>query len=201
MGNEEKKMKTNRLRSVAILLFGVMALASLAKAQNMQIQGVINGRSGSTMTVQTDSGNVPVLLTPDTQAEEVEGIFHARKKQLMLTALVPGLSVSVQGSYNAQNQLVANTVRFKGSSLQTATDIQAGVAPVQQQEQTQQQELAQQEAKLQQQQQQLTAEQAEQAAANAKIAANKAAIAVRGAGRLQHMGRDDRLLRQRSGEC
>ena len=177
MVNEEKKMKTNRLRSVAILLSGVIALASSAKAQNTQIQGVINGRSGSTMTVQTDSGNVPVLLTPDTQAEEVEGIFHARKKQLMLTALVPGLSVSVQGNYNAQNQFVANTVRFKGSSLQTATDIQAGVAPVQQQEQTQQQELAQQEAKLQQQQQQLTAEQAEQAAANAKIAANKAAIA------------------------
>jgi OmpA-OmpF porin, OOP family len=71
---------------------------------------------------------------------------------------VPGLAVDVQGSYNAQNQIVANTVKFKGSSLQTATDIQAGVAPVQQQEQTQQQEIMQQQAKLQQQQQQLRAE-------------------------------------------
>jgi outer membrane protein OmpA-like peptidoglycan-associated protein len=175
--NEDKAMKTNRLRSIAVLLFGALALGSAAKTQNLQIHGVINGRSGSTMTVQTDSGNVPVLLTPDTQAEEVEGIFHARRKQMMLTALVPGLAVDVQGSYNAQNQLVANTVRFKGSNLQTATDIQAGVAPVQQQEQAQQQELAQQEAKLQQQQQQLKVEQAEQAAAAAKIAANKAAIA------------------------
>src|SRR5262250_311306 len=85
-----------------------------------------------TMTVQTSSGNVTVLLNNMTSVEDEQGIFHARKKQMGLTALVPGLAVQVKGTYNAQNQLVADTVKFNGKSLQTATDIQAGVTPVQQ---------------------------------------------------------------------
>ena len=159
--------------SLAMLL---LLCATLA-AQSTQIQGVINGRSGATMSLQTSTGNVVVLLTDNTEAEDVSGIFHARKKQMSLTALVPGLQVQVQGSYNAQNQLVANTVKFDGKELQTATDIQAGVTPVEQQTQQEQQELAEQQAKLQQQQAKLTAEQKQQQADEAKIAANKAAIA------------------------
>jgi len=73
--------------------------------------------------------------------------------------------------------LVADTVQFNGKALQTATDIQAGVTPVEQQEQAQQQQLAQQQAQLAQQQAALTAEQKQQQADEAKIAAEKAAIA------------------------
>src|SRR5208337_1692149 len=162
---------------ITLSLAALVLLCGVAVAQSAQIQGVINGRSGATMTVQSDAGNVVVLLTADTTVEDVSGLFHARKKQMGVTALVPGLQVQVQGSYNAQNQMVANTVKFNSKNLQTATDIQAGVAPVEQQTQAQQQELAQQQAKLQQQQAQLTAEQQQQAADEAKIAANKAAIA------------------------
>jgi outer membrane protein OmpA-like peptidoglycan-associated protein len=161
--------------SVALLM--LVLLAGVAAAQSAQLQGVINGRSGSTMTVQTqDQGNVVVVLTDNTDVQETSGVFHARKKQLNMTALVPGLSVQVKGSYNPQNQLVADTVRFNGKSLQTATDIQAGVTPVEQQEQQQQQQIAQQQAQLQEQQAQLQQEKQEQAAEAAKIAANKAAI-------------------------
>ena len=88
------------------------------------------------MTVQTqDAGNVVVILNDFTTVEDESGLFHARRKQMGVTALVPGLQVQVQGNYNAQNQLVANTVKFNGKNLQTATDIQAGVTPVEQQEQ------------------------------------------------------------------
>lgn len=166
-------MKADHLRptatSVASLLAALALVGSLASAQSAQLRGVINGRSGPTMSLQTDSGNVTVVLTAYTQVEEVQGIFHARRKQMALAALVPGLAVQVQGSYNAQNQIVADTVN-DGSNLKTAVDIQAGVAP-------QQQEIAQQQAMLQQQQQQLQAEQQAQAAQAAKIAANQAAIA------------------------
>jgi outer membrane protein OmpA-like peptidoglycan-associated protein len=173
-------MKETRMARITLFATAswaaILLLAGTAVAQS--IQGVINGRNGSTMTVQTqDMGNVVVLLTPDTEAEDVSGVFHARKKQMSVTVLVPGLQVQVQGNYNAQNQLVANTVKFNGKNLQAATDIQAGVAPVEQQTQQQQQELAEQQAKLQQQQAQLTAEQQQQAADEAKIAANKAAVA------------------------
>ena len=78
-------MRTNRLKTLAAM--GLLAATALvpgiiAKAQSVQVQGVINGRSGSSMTLQTDSGNVTVLLTPDTQAEEVSGLFHARRKRV-----------------------------------------------------------------------------------------------------------------------
>jgi outer membrane protein OmpA-like peptidoglycan-associated protein len=175
-------MKQRRLARTTFLttasLAVILLLGGVASAQSSQINGVINGRNGATMTVQTqDMGNVVVVLTLFTNVEDVSGWFHARRKQMGLTVLEPGLQVQVQGNYNAQNQLVANTVKFDSKNLQTATDIQAGVTPVEQQTQQQQQELAQQQAKLQQQQAQLTAEQQQQAADEARIAANKAAIA------------------------
>jgi hypothetical protein len=54
---------------------------------------------------------------------EVQGLLKASKKEVAMTALIPGLLVQVQGSYNAQNQFVADTVRFKGSDLKNAEDI------------------------------------------------------------------------------
>ena len=130
------------------------------------------------MTVQTqDSGNVVVLLNDYTSVEDVAGIFHARKKQMGLTVLEPGLQVQVQGNYNAQNQLVANTIKFNGKDLQTASDIQAGVTPVEQQEQLQKEQAAKQEGQIQKEQAAMKQQQQEMAAAQAKIAANKAAIA------------------------
>ncbi len=169
--------------SAAVSLLAVFLGSGVAMAQNLQ--GVINGRSGATMTLQTqDSGNVVVILTPSTEVDEVEGLLHARKKEMGVTALVPGLPVQVQGSYNAQNQLVADTVKFKGSDLKAAEDMQAGLAPTEQQVQANQQQIQQSEQQiqaqkqaLQQQQQELQAEQAKTAANAAAIAANKAAIA------------------------
>jgi len=178
-------MKINRLTAVfnVILIFGAfLLLCGAASAQTDQVKGVINGRSGGTMTVQTqDSENVTVILTPATQVEEPEGVF--RKKHLSMTALVPGLPVEVKGAYNAQNQLVADTIKFKGSDLKTAQDIQAGITPTEQQLRQSQKQIQAQEQQIQQQQQLLRSEQqvsAEHAAAiaanNAAIAANKAAI-------------------------
>jgi len=166
-----------KFASVVSLSLSALTLLGVAAAAQ-SISGVINGRSGATMTVQTPgAGNTVVLLTSTTQVDDVSGIFHARKKEMSVTALVPGLQVSVQGAMNAQNQLVADTVKFDGKNLQTATDIQAGVAPVEQQAQQQQQELAQQQSQLKQEQAAVTAEQKQQQADEAKIAANKAAIA------------------------
>jgi outer membrane protein OmpA-like peptidoglycan-associated protein len=169
--------------SAGVSLLAVILGSGVAMAQNLQ--GVINGRSGATMTLQTqDSGNVVVVLTPSTEVDEVEGLLHVRKKEMGVTALVPGLPVQVQGSYNAQNQLVADTVKFKGSDLKAAEDMQAGIAPTEQQAQANQQQIQQsdqqiqaEKQKIQQEQQQLQAEQAKTAANAAAIAANKAAIA------------------------
>jgi OmpA-OmpF porin, OOP family len=165
--------------TVASLIFAACALVAIAAfAQSAQLQGIIDARKGATMMIKSADGTTtPVLLTDGTQVEEVEGGLHMRKKQMGMTALIPGLPVQVQGSYNAQNQMTADTVKFKASDLKTAQDIQAGVAPAEQQLQAQQQEMAQQQQDLQQQQAKLQQEQQEQQAEAAKIAANKAAIA------------------------
>jgi outer membrane protein OmpA-like peptidoglycan-associated protein len=171
--------RTLRIILTAAIAFAVIALASgVAVAQSAEAQGLITGRSGATMTVNTqDAGKVVVLLTDNTQVEEVEGGLHMRKKQMGMTALVPGLPVQVKGSYNAQNQLVADSVKFKGSELKTAQDIQAGVTPAEQQLAAQQQQLQQTEQQMQAQQAAMQQQQAELNAEQQKIAANKAAIA------------------------
>ena len=163
---------------VAVTIAAVVLTCGFAAAQSAEIQGIIDGRSGATMTVKTqDAGNVVVLLSDSTQVDEVEGGLHMRKKQMGLTALVPGLPVQVKGTYNAQNQLAADSVKFKGSDLKTASDIQAGVAPAEAQLQAEQQKMAQQEQQIQQEQAQIQATQEEQAKHAQAIAAQKAAIA------------------------
>ena len=135
------------------------------------MQGLITGRSGATMTVKNqDSETVIVALTDDTQVQESEGMLKMRKKQLGLTALIPGLPVQVKGTMNDKHQLVADTVKFKGSDLKIAQDMQAGLAPTAQQVQANQ-------AAIQATEKQTEAQQQEIAASQAKIAANNAAIA------------------------
>jgi outer membrane protein OmpA-like peptidoglycan-associated protein len=154
---------------VGLAVAAVLLLCGIATAQSNQVKGVINGRSGATMTVLTQGGEtVTVVLTPTTQVNEPEGLF--RKKHLSMTALVPGLSVEVKGTINDHHQLVADSVTFHGSDLKTAQDIQAGLAPTQQQVQQNQQQIQADQQKIQQQQQELQVEEQ-------KTAANKAAIA------------------------
>jgi hypothetical protein len=165
------RVRLEDIKFTIALIFAVLALPSLAAAQSSQLQGLITGRSGATMALKTqDAETITVLLTPDTQVQEGEGAFKPRKKELGSTALIPGLPAQVKGSMNDKHQLVADTVKFKGSDLKAAQDIQAGLAPTQQQVQANQ-------AQIQATQQQTQAEQKEIAANEAKVAANNAAIA------------------------
>jgi len=178
-----KKRIAIKVTTFIALLMAAFALTSQpAIGQTMKLQGVIDGRSGATMSLQiVGSPDATVLLTDSTDVGEVEGVFHGRTKQMPMTALIPGLPVQVSGTYNGQNQLVADSVKFKGSDLKTAMDAQAGLQPTEQKvaanaaaiQQTDEQLAAQKaatQAALAEQQAQLTEEQQ-------KIAANKAAIA------------------------
>ncbi len=164
--------------SVVILLFALVALSStIVSAQSGKAQGLITGRSGDTMTIQTpDSSSVVVVLTDTTQVAQVQGVFKARRKQMSMAALVPGLQVQVEGSYNPQNQLVATSVKFKGNDLEDAQKIQAGLAPTKEQIKQSEQELAEQKAAVARQQQEMQEQQQQMKEAQDKIDANKAAI-------------------------
>jgi len=163
--------------TVTISLTMLLLLCATAMAQSAKAEGLVTGRSGDTMTIQTaDSSSVVVVLTDSTQVAQVQGAFKARRKQMSMAALIPGLQVKVQGSYNPQNQLVANSVTFKGNDLEDANKIQAGLAPAKEQIQQSEQELAEQKAALARQQQEMQEQQQQMKAAQEKIDANKAAI-------------------------
>jgi OOP family OmpA-OmpF porin len=173
-----------RSGSIAIAILVTLSLAILlllcgaAEAQTSKAQGLITVRNGDTMTVQTeDSSNVVVVLTDSTQVAQIQGVFKARRKQMSMAALIPGLQVQVQGAYNAQNQLVASSIKFKGNDLEDAQTIQAELRPTKEQVEQTQQQLAEQQAALERQQQEIQAQRQQMKLAQEKIDANKASIA------------------------
>jgi len=124
--------------SIAALLLTLAALSStVASAQSTKLEDrVIKGRNGSEIFLQTaDSPKVVVLLTDSTDVVQVVGALKARNKKMSMAAQIPGLPIQMEGTYNAQNQMVASKIRFKGNDLEQAQAIQAGLSETQQQSQ------------------------------------------------------------------
>jgi OOP family OmpA-OmpF porin len=164
-------IKTFRNIFTTVLLAVFVALSSSVVAAQVKLEGLIKGRSGSKIILQTaDSPKIIVLLTDSTDVAQVVGALKARKKTMSMAALIPGLPIQVEGTYDAQNQLVAKTIRFKGNDLEQAQAIQAGLAETAAQSEQNKAELEQQNAALKQQQEALTEQEK-------KVAANKAEIA------------------------
>ncbi len=164
--------------SVAILCSMLIATFNVASfAQSVKTEGVIKSRNGEMMTVQTSTDpNMVVVLTDDTKVAQVAGVLKARRKQMSMAALIPGLAVKVEGNYNDQNQLVASSVSFKGDDLQQAQAIQAGMHETKVQTQQNEAELAKQNAALKAQNDALQQQQAQLTEQQKKLAENKAAI-------------------------
>jgi OOP family OmpA-OmpF porin len=162
---------------VLLSLIGLALLCPIVAAQTGKVEGLIKARNGDTMLVQTsNSPDVTVLLTDSTQVGQVQGVFKARRKQMSMAALIPGLAVKVEGTYNQQNQLVAQSVAFKGNDLEDAEKIEAGMHQTKVQVQQNQAELEKQNAALKAQNEALQQQQAQLTEHQAKIAANKAAV-------------------------
>jgi OmpA-OmpF porin, OOP family len=162
---------------VVLSLIGLALLSPIVAAQTVKVEGLIKARNGDTMIVQTSSSpDVTVLLTDSTQVGQVQGVFKARRKQMSMAALIPGLAVKVEGTYNQQNQLVAQSVAFKGNDLEDAEKIEAGMHQTKVQVQQNQAELEKQNAELKAQNEALQQQQAQLTEHQAKIAANKAAV-------------------------
>ena len=158
------------IRAVCLLLCGAALLSATALAQSVKVEGLIKARNGDTMILQTSQApNLPVLLTDNTQVGQVQGVFKARRKEMSMAALIPGLAVKVEGTYNDQNQLVAASVSFKGNDLEQAQKIEAGMHETRLQAEQNKAELEKHKAELQKQNVALQQQQEQ-------ITANKAAI-------------------------
>ena len=164
--------------ALALLLMGLASLSSVIYAQNVKIEGVIKGRSGDTLFLQTsDSPKLIVLLTESTDVGQLQGALKTRNKKMSMAALIPGLPIRVEGSYNAENQLVAKAIRFKGNDFEQAQAIQAGVHETAKETQANTSELERQNVLLKEQNEALQKQQVQLTEQKKKIAANKAAIA------------------------
>lgn len=164
--------------ALSLLLMGLASVSTVVYAQNVKVEGVIKGRSGETLFLQTsDSPKLTVLLTPTTDVGQLEGALKARNKKMSMAALIPGLPIRVEGSYDAENQLVAKTIRFKGNDFEQAQAIEAGVHETAKQAAANQSELEKQNALLQEQNEALKKQQAQLTEQDKKLAEQKALIA------------------------
>jgi OOP family OmpA-OmpF porin len=116
---------------LAMSLAVFTSLGLTAVAQEATVEGMVTGRSGPSMSVKTaDSPRLTVLLSDSTKATEKGGFLGLNRKDLGIAALVPGLSVRVEGTYDPDHQLVAKKITFSRGSLVTAKQIDAGLDPV-----------------------------------------------------------------------
>ena len=157
-------------RYIATLaLISTLVPLTLAAQQTVKVEGLIKGRSGELVILQTkDNPDLVVELTDGTDVGQVQGMLKARNKKMSMAALIPGLVIKVEG-YHHDNRLIARTVRFKGNDLKQAEAIEAGMHETKLQTQQNEAELEKHKAELNAQKQALQQQEA-------KIAANKAAI-------------------------
>ena len=155
---------------IAILaLVSTLVPLTLAAQQTVKVEGLIKGRSGELVILETKNNQeVVVELTDDTDVAQLEGMLKARNKPMSMAALIPGLAIKVEG-YDHDSRVIARKVRFKGNDLKQAEAIEAGMHETKLQTQQNQRDLEKQKAELEAQKQALKQ-------TEAKVAANKAAI-------------------------
>ncbi len=138
--NIQRRLSTTCSMAMSLAMF--TSLGFTAHAQEATIEGLVIGRSGPSMSVKTaDSPRLTVLVSDSTKATEKGGFLGLSKHNLGVAALVPGLSVKVEGAYNPDHQLIANKITFSRTSLNTAKAIDAGLNPVNERMAAQQDQL------------------------------------------------------------
>jgi outer membrane protein OmpA-like peptidoglycan-associated protein len=106
---------------VCVVLLTVFALASSAFAQTFssgdkaKLKGTILSRKGDLVKIQDEKTGSPavVKITDDTKIvrDKSKVAFH-RHEDMDVTAMVPGLTIKVEGVGNADNQLEASKITF-----------------------------------------------------------------------------------------
>jgi len=115
-------------RTSLISLLALFCLASVS-AFAAHVKGMINSRTGETLTVASDNGNVIVLLTDSTTTKDDTGLLGFGNEKMASVVLIPGLKVDVDGEPNGQGQFVAKTITVDGDDLEASEMIQAGINP------------------------------------------------------------------------
>jgi outer membrane protein OmpA-like peptidoglycan-associated protein len=106
---------------VCVVLVTVLTLASTAFAQTFssgdkaKVKGTITSRKGDLIKIQDEKTGSPALvkITDDTKIlRDKSKIAFKRHEDMDVTAMVPGLTITVEGVGNADNQLEASKITF-----------------------------------------------------------------------------------------
>jgi len=134
-----------------LILTGMPPLNISAFAETEKVEGFIQARNGESMILRTtDSRKVVVTLNDSTQVGQVQGMLKARRKEMSMAALIPGLKVSVEGVLNKPDEMTATSVSFKGNDLERAQAMQAGMHETKVQAESNQEQLQKHQAELEQ---------------------------------------------------
>jgi outer membrane protein OmpA-like peptidoglycan-associated protein len=134
---------SNKRRTIGTSLLAVcflVAASAFSGAQNVKVKGMISGRTGETLILNTADGNTTVVLDDSTKVQQPKGL-GLRKKQVSAAVLIPGLKVSVDGTGDS-TKVTAKSITFDASDLQTAEMIQAGLHPTAEQVASNQKNIA-----------------------------------------------------------
>jgi OmpA-OmpF porin, OOP family len=144
----------------------------------VKINGLITGRDGEDFTLKTTKGqaNVVVVLTDSTKVQSPKGLVGLRRSEQSVTALIPGLKVTVEGT-GSETRVVAKSITFNGEDLRLAETIQAGLNPTQMQQQVNTANIATNAQGVQQNKEGVAANQVQTAANREQISANGEQIA------------------------
>jgi outer membrane protein OmpA-like peptidoglycan-associated protein len=121
-------MRNINVLVVLALVFCCAPLALMFGQEEINVNGLITGRTADTLTLRTSSGTQVIILTDSTKVQTPKGL-GLRKQQMSWTSLIPGLKVSVKGIPSADGKLDAKSITFSKDDLQTASMIQAGLVP------------------------------------------------------------------------
>jgi outer membrane protein OmpA-like peptidoglycan-associated protein len=110
-------------------LFIALASAFAASGDKAKVKGMISGRTGETLIVNSPDGKVTVVLTDDTTTQDKRGLFGLEKQHMSSVVLIPGLKVDVSGTSDDQGRVVAKTITVDGDDLETSQMVQAGLTP------------------------------------------------------------------------
>ena len=106
---------------VCVVLLTVITLASAAFAQTFssgdkaKVEGTITSRKGDLIKIQDKKTGSPALIkiTDDTKIlRDKSKVAFKRHEDMDVTAMVPGLTIKVEGVGNADNQLEASKITF-----------------------------------------------------------------------------------------
>jgi OmpA-OmpF porin, OOP family len=115
-------------KSILATLIALFSLATVS-AFGQEVKGMIKNRTGDTLTVATDQGDVTVVLTDSTRTKDNTGLLGLGKEEMAPTVLIPGLKVDIDGTAGENGQVIAKTITVDGDDLETSEMIEAGLHP------------------------------------------------------------------------